>query len=105
MSRLYDHPFLKALEAVRELRALQINDLASEETAGEDRDHGDPDMSGQEVRAAVEHGVEPAVAGEPCEQALNHPANSLGNELPVRGSARRHRDMDVVHQRGRGEGL
>jgi hypothetical protein len=45
--------------------------LASEEPAREDRDHGDPDMRGQEVGLAIEYGVEPAIAAEPGEQALN----------------------------------
>ena len=50
---------------------LQINALASQKAAGQDRADGDPDVSDKEIGLSVEHGIEAAVAGQPCEQALH----------------------------------
>jgi hypothetical protein len=59
------------LEAVRELSALRVNDLAAQEPAREDRNHGDPDMCREEVGRAIEDHVQTPIAAEPGEQALN----------------------------------
>src|SRR4051794_26524667 len=43
------------LETVRKLNVLQINVLASQKAAGQDRADGDPDMSDKEIGLSVEH--------------------------------------------------
>ena len=60
-------------------------------------------MRGKEVGLTIEDDVEPPVAAEPSEKALDHPADAARQEAPVPGSARRDRDVDVVHERRRGE--
>ena len=39
-------------------------------------------MRGQEIGLTVEHGVEPAIAAQPGEQALDDPADTFGQERP-----------------------
>ena len=69
-------------EPVRKLNMLQINALASQKAAGQDRADGDPDVSDKEIGLSVEHGIEAAVAGQPCEQALDHQRMPLGMNRP-----------------------
>src|SRR3954467_5618104 len=97
-------PSTGPLEAVRKLNVLQINVLASEEAARQDGDDGDPDVGNKEIGVAVEHGIEPAIGDEPSEQALDHPANAIGDELAVGWSSRRDRNLHVVSTHRRREG-
>jgi hypothetical protein len=53
---------------------VQINALASQKAAGQDRADGDPEVSDKEIGLSVEHGIEAAVAGQPGEQALHRPS-------------------------------
>src|SRR3954469_23958092 len=61
-------------------------------------------MRGKEIRRAVVHDVEAAIAAHPGEQPLHHPADAVWKEAPVARATGRDRDMDGVLQRCLGEG-
>src|SRR3954464_9814184 len=75
-----------------------------DEPTCDDGDHRSPDVPGKEVRGAVVHDVEPAVAAEPGEQPLDDPPDPVRQEAPVGRAAGRDRDMDVLLECCRGEG-
>ena len=50
------------------------------QAAGQDRDEGDLDESDEVPLGPLEDGVQPAVAADPPQRALNDPPNTLRNE-------------------------
>ena len=52
----------------------------ADQAAGQDRDEGDLDESDEVLLGPLEDGVQPAVAADPGQRALNDPPNTLWNE-------------------------
>src|SRR3712207_8631480 len=60
-------------------------------------------MGRKQVGLAIKDDVEPAIAAEPSKQALDHPADTDRQEVPVMSCARADRDVNVMLQRRRRE--
>jgi hypothetical protein len=55
----------------------------ADQAAGQDGDEGDLDESDEVPFGPLEDGVQPAVATNPCQRALDDPPNTFRNEGPA----------------------